>query len=143
MIRTYIERIKEVNPIINAVAEERFDLAINEAKSVDTFLKTTKKHVEEILIETPLLGVPISVKQSVAVAGMRHHSGSKLVDASPATNDGKAVALVKKAGAIILVTTNTPEYCLFWETFNNVTGTTNNPYDSRRTSGGSSGGEVS
>ena len=50
--------------------------------------------------------------------------------------------LLRKSGAIPLVVTNTPELCLNWETFNPKFGTTKNPYDTRRTPGGSSGGEV-
>lgn len=131
-----------MNPIVNAVVENRFDLALKEAKEVDEFLKTTKRDSNRILKETPLLGVPITVKQSIRVRGMRYNAGSKVVDSSPAERDAKAIQLVRKSGAIILVTSNTPEYCLSWDTFNNVTGRTNNPYDSRRSSGGSSGGEV-
>jgi len=60
-----------------------------------------------------------------------------------AERDGGAVANMKKAGAIVLALTTTPELCLSWETNNLVVGSTSNPYDTRRTSGGSSGGEVS
>lgn len=141
-ITAYIDRIRDVNPILNAVVENRFDLALKEAKEIDEFLKTTTKDLRCILKEKPLLGVPISVKQSIQVAGMKNNAGSKVIDSHPANEDAKAITLIKKSGAIILVTTNTPEYCLSWDTFNNVTGRTNNPYDTRRSSGGSSGGEV-
>lgn len=56
--------------------------------------------------------------------------------------DGEAVKLLRDAGAVILVVTTTPELCLSWETINTVTGKTINPYNSHRTCGGSSGGEV-
>jgi fatty acid amide hydrolase 2 len=59
-----------------------------------------------------------------------------------ADNDSEAVALMRKAGAIPLLVSNTPELCLSWETNNLVTGRTLNPYNLLRTSGGSSGGEV-
>lgn len=59
-----------------------------------------------------------------------------------ATEDADVVIMVRKAGAIILLVSNTPELCLFWESNNKVTGDTKNPYDTRRTAGGSSGGEV-
>lgn len=58
-----------------------------------------------------------------------------------ATYTGKATELVIQAGAIPLCVSNTPEYCYSWESFNLVTGRTLNPYDQRRTPGGSSGGE--
>lgn len=59
-----------------------------------------------------------------------------------AHSDAEVVQIMRNAGAIPILVSNTPELCLFWETFNNVTGITLNPYDTRRTVGGSSGGEV-
>lgn len=60
-----------------------------------------------------------------------------------AMEDGAAVKELKDSGAIILCVTTTPELCLSWETHSLVTGITNNSYNNHRTSGGSSGGEVS
>lgn len=59
-----------------------------------------------------------------------------------ATEDALAVAALRAQGAIPLLVSNTPELCLCWETYNPVTGRTNNPYNPRYTSAGSSGGEV-
>lgn len=56
--------------------------------------------------------------------------------------DSDVVALMKAAGAIVLAVTNVPELCMWWETSNKLYGRTNNPYDTNRTPGGSSGGEV-
>lgn len=67
--------------------------------------------------------------------------GSKSFANNRATYTGKAAELVVQAGAIPLLVSNTPEYCYSWESFNLVTGRTLNPYDQRRTCGGSSGGE--
>lgn len=61
---------------------------------------------------------------------------------SRAIKDADVVARIRKAGGIPLLVSNTPELCLWWHTFNKVTGTTKNPYDTRRSAGGSSGGEV-
>lgn len=60
---------------------------------------------------------------------------------SPA--DGEAVALLKSAGGIPLLVSNTPEFCTSWESNNQISGRSLNPYDARCTPGGSSGGEVS
>ena len=68
--------------------------------------------------------------------------GAKLRKGIKATENGEAVANLRKAGAIPLAVTNTPELCCSVETFNGVTGYTSNPYDLRRSCGGSSGGEV-
>lgn len=59
-----------------------------------------------------------------------------------ATEDALAVAALRAQGAIPMLVSNTPELCLCWETYNPVTGRTNNPYNPRYTSAGSSGGEV-
>jgi fatty acid amide hydrolase 2 len=61
---------------------------------------------------------------------------------SRALCDADVVARIREAGGIPLLVSNTPELCVWWHTFNKVTGTTRNPYDTRRSAGGSSGGEV-
>lgn len=61
----------------------------------------------------------------------------------PASEDAEVVKQIKESGAIPILVSNTPDLCMFWETYNKVTGVTRNPYDTRRTVGGSSGGEVS
>ncbi|XP_076687200.1 fatty-acid amide hydrolase 2-B-like isoform X1 [Andrena cerasifolii] len=142
VVRVYIQRCKEVNPILNAIVESRFEAAISEARKVDEFLAWTTKTEEELECEMPLLGVPITVKESIAVQGMSLGVGVKKKVPDKATEDADVVIMVRKAGAIILLVSNTPELCLFWESNNKVTGDTKNPYDTRRTAGGSSGGEA-
>ena len=73
---------------------------------------------------------------------MSYMVGVKKKSSQKATENASVVSLVRKAGAIVLLVSNTPELCLNWETNNKVTGTTKNPYDTRKTPGGSSGGEV-
>ncbi|XP_063706826.1 fatty-acid amide hydrolase 2-A isoform X2 [Culicoides brevitarsis] len=141
VIKAYIERIQEVNPFINAVVEDRFELALAEARKVDEFLERGTKTVEEMEKETPLLGVPITVKESIAVKGMQNQAGRVWKKKQVAEEDAPIVANMKKAGAIILVVSNTPELCLNWETDNNLTGLTRNPHNPKLTAGGSSGGE--
>ena len=73
---------------------------------------------------------------------MSHCVGSLPRLGIKAEKDSEAVALMRKAGAIPLLVSNTPELCFSWETNNLVTGRTLNPYNFLRTAGGSSGGEV-
>ncbi|KAL1115574.1 hypothetical protein AAG570_005864 [Ranatra chinensis] len=87
----------------------------------------------------PLLGVPLTVKESIAVQGMSNTSG--MGNGKVAERDAVCVANLRCLGAIVLAVTNVPQMCSFWETSNPAFGTTNNPYDTRRTAGGSSGGE--
>lgn len=139
VVRAYIQRIREVNPLINAVVEERFAAAIEEAKKADELIASAQTIW---LIKTyPLLGVPFTVKESCALKGAPLTGGSLPRRSVRASVDGEAVANLRASGCIPLLVSNTPEYCLSWESYNHVTGRTLNPYDSRRTAGGSSGGE--
>ncbi len=90
----------------------------------------------------PLHGVPISIKSSIEVRGMRCEAGTKLRAGLVAAEDAPLVSRLRNAGAIILGTTNTPELLMAWETDNLLYGRTNNPWDLSRTPGGSSGGEA-
>lgn len=65
----FINRIKDVNPIINAVVEEKFENALFEARQIDKYLETCKLSMNEIERTRPLLGIPLTVKESCAVAG--------------------------------------------------------------------------
>lgn len=90
----------------------------------------------------PLHGVPISIKSSIEVAGLRCEAGTRLRAGFVATQDAPLVERLRAAGAIILGVTNTPELLMAWETDNLLYGRTNNPWDVSRTPGGSSGGEA-
>ncbi|XP_060526675.1 fatty-acid amide hydrolase 2-B-like isoform X2 [Cylas formicarius] len=141
LCKAYIRRIKEVNPIINAIVEDRFEEAIKDAKAVDEYLKTTSLSELEIEKIKPLLGVPMTIKESCSVKGMSTSVGIVSRIGMKAERDGEAVAILRSSGAILLLVSTTPEFCLSWETYNFITGCTRNPYDSTRTSAGSSGGE--
>lgn len=141
VIIAYVKRCKEVNPSINAIVEDCFDVAIQEAREIDNFLQSTTMDEAKIASEKPLLGLPVTIKESIAVQGMSYSVAVKDTP-SRATKDADVVARIRKAGGIPLLVSNTPELCMWWHTFNKVTGTTRNPYDTRKTSGGSSGGEA-
>ena len=64
-----MERCKKVNPLINATVEDRFDAAIQEAREIDNFLQSTIIDETKIANEKPLLGLPITIKESIAVQG--------------------------------------------------------------------------
>ncbi|XP_032513074.1 fatty-acid amide hydrolase 2-B-like isoform X2 [Danaus plexippus] len=141
VVKSYIERCKEVNPYLNAIVEPRYDLALKEAKCIDKMIASNDRTPEDLAKEHPLLGVPLTVKESIAVEGMSNDCGTIHHKRQPATRDADVVRAVRAAGAVIIAVTNTPQLCMNWETYNNVTGLTMNPYDQRLTTGGSSGGE--
>lgn len=132
--KTYIEHIKQINPIINAVVEDRFEEALEEAKQMD-------KNIDTHSYDKPLYGVPISIKESFNVNGMKTTGGIIHRQDIIKSKDANVVEKLKRAGAIILCKTNTPALCFCQETDNKLYGRTNNPWNIERTSGGSSGGE--
>lgn len=141
VITAYIQRIEEVNDYLNAVVENRFEEALKEAQRVDEEISKGLRTVEEMAELTPLLGIPITIKESISVKGMQNQGGRVYKCKQMAKEDAPVVTNMKQAGAIVLLVSNTPELCLNWETYNNVTGITRNPHDLRLTPGGSSGGE--
>uniref|UniRef100_A0A023GDQ2 Putative lipid particle n=1 Tax=Amblyomma triste TaxID=251400 RepID=A0A023GDQ2_AMBTT len=143
VISAYIRRIEEVQPIINAVVEERFEEALQDAEEVDRLVASGTMSVQQLSEEKPLLGVPFSIKDSIAVKGMRQDAGSLMYRGRRAVEDAPTVARMRAAGAIPLVLTNVPELCLWTDAHNLLYGTTRNPHDTRRGPGGSSGGEGS
>jgi amidase len=89
----------------------------------------------------PLHGLPVTVKSSIATAGYKCEIGSLNHKGEIPREDAVVVARLRAAGALILGTTNCPEFLMAYETDNLLHGQTRNPWDLERTPGGSSGGE--
>ncbi|APC48933.1 amidase [Virgibacillus halodenitrificans] len=130
IVSTYIEHNRKVNPEINAIVEERYEKALEEAKKADD-RKTSGL----------LRGIPITVKEAIHVKEMKTTGGLEQRQDLIAREDAKVIRKLKESGAIILGKTNTPALCFCQETENKLYGRTNNPWDVNRTAGGSSGGE--
>jgi fatty acid amide hydrolase 2 len=136
-VEAHIAHASEVNPGLNAIVRTRYDLAREEATRADeTLAKATRS------TKLPLLhGVPCTIKECFAFTGMPNSSGLVARRDLIADYDATAVGRIRAAGAIPLGVTNISELCMWMESNNCVYGRTNNPYDARRTVGGSSGGE--
>ncbi|CAL8384471.1 unnamed protein product [Arctogadus glacialis] len=143
VVQAYIDRIQEVNPLINAMVKDRFAAALQEASQVDKLIEEETGGEEVLADRLPLLGVPLSVKESFALQGMPQTTGLVSRRGVVAVVDAPPVALLKRAGAIPLGVTNTSELCMWSESHNHLYGITRNPYDLERVPGGSSGGEGS
>ncbi|HEY5949677.1 MAG TPA: amidase [Kofleriaceae bacterium] len=87
-----------------------------------------------------LHGVPITIKDTIETAGLRTTAGAPMLAQYVPATDAPAVTRLRRAGAIVLGKTNTPMFGMHPQTFNDVFGRTNNPWDESRTPGGSSGG---
>jgi Asp-tRNA(Asn)/Glu-tRNA(Gln) amidotransferase A subunit family amidase len=135
VVDAHIERIERVNDSINAVVTTRFDEARVEAKRAADAVRDGS--------ELGLLhGVPFTVKDSMDVAGTRSTCGLTARADRVARADAVCVERMRAAGAIALGKTNTPDACWAQETDNLLFGRTNNPWDTARSAGGSSGGEA-
>jgi Asp-tRNA(Asn)/Glu-tRNA(Gln) amidotransferase A subunit family amidase len=137
VVEAHIERHQQVAPMINALAAERFDLARREAAAADDLVRGASSPADL----PPLLGVPFTVKESIALAGMPQCAGLVARKHVRSTLNTAPVTRLLEAGAIPLGVTNTSEMTLWIESHNRVYGRTNNPFDPTRVAGGSSGGE--
>ncbi len=128
-----LARIERLNPVVNAICTLSVDDARARALAADEQTANGRSW-------GPLHGVPITVKDAIATAGIRSTGGSTQLRDNVPLQDAEAVALVKRAGAIVFGKTNAPLWSGDLQTFNEMFGTTNNPWDLTRVPGGSSGG---
>jgi amidase len=131
LAEAHIRQIERLNPKINALIDFDPDRVREQARRLDA--QQTPRG--------PLHGLPVTVKSSIATAGYRCEIGSLLHKGEVPREDAVAVARLRAAGALILGTTNCPEFLMAYETDNLLHGATHNPWDLDRSPGGSSGGE--
>jgi amidase len=135
LVRAHLEQIDVLQESVNAFVTVDHDGAIDAARRAD------RTPVED-RSGRPLFGVPCSIKDSLAVAGLTMTFGNVgMADFVPRRDD-VLVERMRDAGAIVLGKTNMADLAAAYETDNHVAGRTNNPYDLARTPGGSSGGEA-
>lgn len=128
-----LARIDAINPTLNAVVEWRREAALQEAAAADQALSQGAVG--------PLHGVPITIKESFNLAGLHTTWGNPAFRDYVAAEDATVARRLKGAGAIIVGKTNVHTMLAdFAQTANEVYGVTNNPWDTARTPGGSSGG---
>jgi len=129
-----IGRIERHDGRINAICVRDFERGLQAARAADAALARGE--------QKPLLGIPLTVKESYNVAGLPTTWGFvPQKDYRPA-EDALAISRVKQAGGVILGKTNVPVGLGDWQSYNDIYGTTNNPYNLGRTPGGSSGGSA-
>jgi amidase len=135
LLSLYEERVKRFNPRLNAIVVSDFDGARKRAKAADAALRRGKKL-------GPLHGVPMTVKESYDVAGMPTTWGRPELKGNIAARNALAVDRLQSAGAIVFGKTNVPINLADWQSYNDIYGTTNNPWDVTKVPGGSSGGSA-
>ncbi|ANZ40876.1 amidase [Lentzea guizhouensis] len=129
-----IGRIEREDKAVNAICVPDFDRARAAAREADEARARGENR--------PLLGVPVTVKESYDVAGLPTTWGMPAHRDHVPAEDAVQVSRLKAAGAVVLGKTNVPLGLQDIQSFNDVYGTTNNPWDHERTSGGSSGGSA-
>ena len=129
----HLKQIERVNPAVNAIVTLVADHAMENARRADE----AQAHGDAL---GPLHGLPVAHKDLFETAGIRTTYGSRIYKDHVPTEDAIIVELIRKAGAIAVGKTNTPEFGAGSQTFNDVFGVTRNPYDLSKTCGGSSGG---
>lgn len=130
-----LARHEATHPVLNAVVRTDVERARREAAAVDE----ARARGAEL---GPLAGLPITVKDCFDVAGLPAVAGNPEFVARPDCADADMIAIVRAAGAIVWGKTNTPLNLGDIQSYNEVYGTTTNPYDPARTPGGSSGGSA-
>ncbi|CAG4956092.1 unnamed protein product [Parnassius apollo] len=141
IVEACIRRIKDVNSVVNCFVEDRFPMALKEAKEADELVRSGQMNTKQLAQEKPFLGVPFTTKDCIAVKGLHQTSGVVLRKDFIAEEDADVIKRLRDSGAIIIGLTNVPEICMWWETHNHIHGRTKNPYNTTRIVGGSSGGE--
>lgn len=135
-VLSFLKQIETFNPIVNAICELRKQEDIlNEAFEKDILIQKGEERGR-------LFGIPVTVKDSIQVKGLKNSNGDPLLKNYVATEDAELVKRLKNEGAIIMGKTNTALYCMDWQSTNRWNGQTNNPYDLTRVAGGSSGGSA-
>jgi fatty acid amide hydrolase len=135
VVQAHIRQMEALNPHLNAIAVPLFDTALAQADEADAARRRGDA-------AGPLHGVPVTIKDSLDVAGVPTTWGLAHRAGQPAMGDDPVVARLRRAGAIILAKTNLAQLCVGSETENPVFGRANNPWrPGERSPGGSSGGE--
>ena len=112
-MNAFIRRIKQINPLLNCVVDERFKDALAEATKVDELIASNKYTADGLRATKPFLGVPISTKDSIGVKGMIQTCGVWTRRNEKAKEDADVIQLMRAAGAIPFAITNVPELCLW------------------------------
>lgn len=127
--------ISRFNPVLNAIVEDNLRNGLAKAKELDAQIKTQE------LGKKPFYGVPFTCKEMISVKNFKRTGGSYFYKDEVAVDSGTSIKRLEAQDMVLLGTTNVPEFGFWFETKNTVYGRTRNPYNEKRTSGGSSGGE--
>jgi amidase len=134
LAEAHIRQIERLNPELNVFADFDAERVRERARKHDAWCGNRSRR--------PLFGLPVTVKSSIATRGLKCEIGSLLHKGDVPREDAVVVERLRSSGALVLGTTNCPEFLMAYETANLLHGRTRNPWDLDRSPGGSSGGEA-
>ncbi|MGI8554272.1 MAG: amidase [Dehalococcoidia bacterium] len=132
LLDLHLQRIERYNARLNAIVETDFDNARRGAEAADAARARGE--------QAALLGLPLTLKESMNVRGLRTTVGVETWAGFRSEHDGAIAQHVRAAGGVLMGKTNVPPFLMDWHADNPVYGRTNNPWDLERTPGGSTGG---
>jgi aspartyl-tRNA(Asn)/glutamyl-tRNA(Gln) amidotransferase subunit A len=133
LAEAYLAQIENKNPSIHAYLEV-FEDVLAQAKEADARIARGET--------TPLLGIPLAIKDNILIKDRKATAASKILENYVSPYDSTVIEKLKKQGAVFLGRTNMDEFALGGSTENSAYGVTKNPYDTKRVSGGTSGGSA-
>lgn len=137
LAQDHLCEIERLNPTLHAFVDVHQDQVLEAAAGTDKLRRRLRSSGDA----PPLLGLPCSIKSSISVVGHLCETGTVLHRGFRPDLDAAAVTHLRQAGAVILGTTNCPEFLMAYETDNLLYGATKNPWSLQHQAGGSSGGE--
>ena len=132
LLEMHLTQIARHNPALNAIVIPDYDNARRAAAEADAARARGD--------DAPLLGLPYTLKDSINAAGLRSTAGAPVFAEYRATEDAPLTARARAAGGVLMGKTNVPPFLGDWQSDNAIFGRTNNPWDTARTPGGSTGG---